>query len=47
MSLLLFQTPVFQDEDEKPIVRAVLFYSPVCGHCQRVIQETLLPLIDQ
>lgn len=30
-----------------PVVRAVLFYSPSCGHCHLVIQETLPPLIEQ
>jgi len=29
------------------VVHAVLFYSPACGHCQIVINQTLLPLIDQ
>lgn len=28
-------------------VKAVLFYSPTCPHCHTVINETLLPLIDQ
>ncbi len=27
-----------------PIVRAVLFYSPTCGHCEKVIQQDLPPL---
>jgi uncharacterized membrane protein/thiol-disulfide isomerase/thioredoxin len=27
-------------------VRAVLFYSPTCPHCHLVIQETLLPLLE-
>jgi len=26
-------------------VRAVLFYSPSCGHCEYVITEVLPPLI--
>jgi uncharacterized membrane protein len=30
-----------------PVVRAVFFYSPTCGHCHKVITEDLLPLIDQ
>jgi uncharacterized membrane protein len=30
-----------------PVVHAVLFYSPTCGHCQLVITETILPLMDQ
>ncbi len=30
-----------------PAVRAVLFYSPSCGHCHYVIDEVLTPLVDQ
>jgi len=30
-----------------PIVRAVLFYSPSCGHCHHVITEVLPPLVEQ
>lgn len=30
-----------------PVVRAVLFYSPSCGHCHHVIENVLLPLIEQ
>ena len=30
-----------------PVVRAVLFYSPSCGHCHYVINEVLPPLFDQ
>lgn len=29
------------------VVRAVLFYSPTCGHCQYVITEVLPPLIEK
>jgi uncharacterized membrane protein/thiol-disulfide isomerase/thioredoxin len=29
------------------VVRAVLFYSPTCGHCHYVITEVLPPLFDQ
>jgi thiol-disulfide isomerase/thioredoxin len=29
------------------VVRAVLFYSPTCGHCHYVITETLPPLFDK
>ncbi|MBN2149324.1 MAG: hypothetical protein JW726_18195 [Anaerolineales bacterium] len=32
---------------EQPIVHAVLFYSPVCGHCHKVITETLPPLTEK
>jgi uncharacterized membrane protein len=30
-----------------PVVRAVLFYSPACGHCHVVITETLPPLMEK
>jgi uncharacterized membrane protein len=29
------------------VVHAVLFYSPSCGHCHKVIREDLPPLIDK
>jgi uncharacterized membrane protein/thiol-disulfide isomerase/thioredoxin len=32
---------------EEPVVRAVLFYSPTCPHCHTVINETLLPMMEQ
>jgi uncharacterized membrane protein/thiol-disulfide isomerase/thioredoxin len=33
-------------QTSQPIVRAVLFYSPTCPHCEHVIKETLIPLVD-
>lgn len=30
-----------------PIVKAIIFYSPSCPHCQKVITEDLPPLIDK
>ncbi len=33
--------------DDGAIVRAVLFYSPSCGHCHKVIQEDLPPLYEK
>jgi uncharacterized membrane protein len=43
------QTPAFAQEDsqEPPVVHAVLFYSPACGHCAVVINDVLPPLKDQ
>ena len=39
--------PVWADEPEKPpIVYAVLFYSPTCGHCHQVITQDLPPLFE-
>lgn len=32
---------------DTPRVRAILFYSPSCGHCHKVITEDLPPLFDQ
>ncbi len=29
------------------VARAVLFYSPACGHCHYVITETLSPMAEQ
>lgn len=34
-------------QTNKPVVQAVLFYSPTCGHCEFVIKETILPLVDK
>jgi uncharacterized membrane protein/thiol-disulfide isomerase/thioredoxin len=34
-------------QDESPIVRAVLFFSPNCGHCHKVITEDLTPLLER
>jgi uncharacterized membrane protein len=43
----LFVQPLADLDSEGPVVRAVLFYSPECGHCHIVISETLLPMIEQ
>lgn len=32
---------------DTPVVRAVMFYSPSCGHCHYVITEVLPPLIEK
>ncbi|MBN2043841.1 MAG: hypothetical protein JW757_02375 [Anaerolineales bacterium] len=32
---------------EQPIVRAILFWSPTCGHCEYVITEVIQPLYTQ
>jgi len=48
LTLLIPHSPysVAQAQSDQPIVRAVLFYSPTCGHCQLVIRDTILPLIE-
>jgi len=32
---------------DEPVVRAVLFYSPSCGHCHKIITEDLPPLVEK
>ncbi|HEY52842.1 MAG TPA: vitamin K epoxide reductase [Caldilineae bacterium] len=32
---------------DQTVVRAVLFYSPTCPHCHKVIQEGLPPIVEQ
>jgi len=32
---------------DTPVVHAVMFYSPSCGHCHQVISEVLPPLIEK
>jgi uncharacterized membrane protein/thiol-disulfide isomerase/thioredoxin len=32
---------------EEPVIRAVLFFSPTCGHCHKVITEDLPPLLEK
>jgi uncharacterized membrane protein/thiol-disulfide isomerase/thioredoxin len=52
---ILFLPPffIFSDsyaqglDDSAPVVRAVLFYSPTCGHCQKVISVDLPPIYDE
>ena len=46
--LLSLSAPVtVHAQNADPVVRAVLFYSPTCPHCARVIQEDLPPLFDK
>ncbi|HSO26689.1 MAG TPA: vitamin K epoxide reductase family protein [Anaerolineales bacterium] len=39
--------PGFAALAQQPVVNAVLFYSPTCGHCEKVINEDLPPLFEQ
>jgi len=32
---------------QQPVVRAIIFYSPTCPHCQQVLTEDLPPLVDR
>jgi len=34
-------------QETQPVVHAVLFYSPTCGHCQYVITQVLPPLYEK
>ncbi|MBE7434556.1 MAG: vitamin K epoxide reductase [Anaerolineales bacterium] len=34
-------------QETTPVVHAVLFHSPSCGHCQYVITETILPMMEE
>lgn len=46
-ALLLLAPAVGAQEDEDPPVKAVLFFSPTCGHCEYVIQNVLPPLFAE
>ncbi len=35
------------DTDDGPVVQAVMFYSPTCGHCELVINEHLPVIFEQ
>ncbi|GAB4530121.1 MAG: vitamin K epoxide reductase family protein [Anaerolineae bacterium] len=45
--LALFASQALPVEAQEPAVRAVLFYSPSCPHCHKVISEDLPPLLDK
>ncbi|MGE3954689.1 MAG: thioredoxin family protein [Parachlamydiales bacterium] len=42
LMLALIATPL--SAKEKPVVDAVLFYSPKCPHCHKAIEQTIKPL---
>ena len=45
--LLTAVFPVPLHAQDQTVVRAVLFYSPTCPHCHKVIQEGLPPIVEQ
>jgi uncharacterized membrane protein/thiol-disulfide isomerase/thioredoxin len=47
LMLLASATTVVYAQDPDPVVRAVLFYSPNCSHCQAVVQTHLPPIFQQ
>jgi uncharacterized membrane protein len=46
-ALLLLTPAAGAQEDADPSVKAVLFFSPTCGHCEYVIQNVLPPLFAE
>ena len=47
LASLLGSAPTAAQQPAPATVRAVLFYSPSCGHCHYVIQEVLPPLVEK
>jgi uncharacterized membrane protein/thiol-disulfide isomerase/thioredoxin len=46
VGMLVGLGPVLVARAAEPQVRAVLFFSPTCGHCHKVISEDLPPLFE-
>ena len=47
-TIFLFNTfPSSHTYAQTPQVKAILFYSPTCGHCEKVIKEDLPPLLEK
>jgi len=46
-TLLLVLLPTSLHAQDQTVVRAILFYSPTCPHCHKVIQEGLPPIVEQ
>jgi uncharacterized membrane protein len=44
---LFLISPAGVRAQEAPPVRAILFYSPTCPHCHQVINEVLLPMVEE
>ena len=47
LTSLIFVPAFAQEDDNQPVVRAVLFYSPTCPHCEEIIQNYLPPILEQ
>jgi uncharacterized membrane protein len=47
LTSIIFVPALAQNEDGQIAVRAVLFYSPTCPHCEQVIQNFLPPILEQ
>lgn len=45
--VLLGMGQVLPASADSPVVRAVLFFSPYCGHCEQVINKDLPPLFHK
>lgn len=46
-ALLLVMPAAAAQEGDDPSVKAILFFSPTCGHCEYVIQNVLPPLFAE
>jgi uncharacterized membrane protein/thiol-disulfide isomerase/thioredoxin len=47
LGLLMGLSPALSTRAQTAVVRAVLFYSPTCPHCHKVITEDLPPLLEK
>jgi uncharacterized membrane protein/thiol-disulfide isomerase/thioredoxin len=46
ISWLLVPSGAIAQTPGGPVVRAILFYSPTCPHCHKVITEVLIPMVE-
>jgi len=44
---VLFPMGVNAQSGSPAVVRAILFYSPTCPHCHEVIQNMLIPMLEE
>lgn len=47
IAILFPLNTIVHAQTEPPVVYAVLFYSPTCGHCEFVISQTILPMMEE